>query len=131
MRVTPCSRLERVSGTHFDDPVSVVIVGITERLAVYARTRMVCIGGVGQHTIAEAHFQVVIAIIERQQIVVQEVECCDPEFNILPLADLEALEQRDVAVPEHRTRHVGNAPVADLSWSGQREAIRVHKLILL
>src|SRR4051794_23305807 len=99
MRVTPCCRLERVSGTHFNDAVSVVIVGIPERLAIYAGTRMVCISGVGQHTIAKAHFQVVIAVIERQQIVVQEVECCDPEFDVLPLTDLEALEQRDVAVP--------------------------------
>ena len=108
-----------------------MVVGVAECLAIYAGTRMVGIRGVRQNAIRKAHFEVVIPVVERQQVVVQEVKRRNPEFDILTFGDLEALEQREIAVPEHRPRHVRNASVADLAGSGQREAVRVDELVLL
>src|SRR5215467_3964371 len=106
--------LELVPRAHLQNSVAVMIVGVTECLAFYSRTGIVGIGSIGHNTIRKAHLQVVISVIKRQQIVVQEIKCSNPELKTLPLSDLKGLEQREIAVPEHWPWQVRNSSVTDL-----------------
>src|SRR5215471_17850331 len=47
---------ERILRAYFQNTMAVMVVGVTEGLAVYAGTRMVGIGGVRQNAIRKAHF---------------------------------------------------------------------------
>ena len=78
----------------------------------------------------ERGMEVAIAGGKRRQVMIQEVKRGKTELEALPLADLEVLHQRKVALPERRTRQVRHPtrPEAPVCGRG-RKAGRVEVFV--
>ena len=109
--------LERVLYTQFDDPAADFISGFTE---VW----------IGVAIRVKRELQVVIAVCERQQGMVHEVERRRPELQALVLRDSDVLHHGQVAVPEHRAWQIGHATCSQASRGRGLEAGRIDELVV-
>src|ERR1039458_6670954 len=100
------SRLEGIFDTHLDDAVSVVVVCVPKRPTAWSWAGVAGVRRVAQRAVREVELEVVVAAGERRQGMVHEVERGEAELQVLMLRDGEPLDERNVAVPEHRSGNV-------------------------
>lgn len=127
--------LERELRSHFENAVAGSVLRDAKsrrlRAARAARNGRATRAGDDLAHIVETELQIVVAVGERRQAVIQEVKCRELELETLPLRQFKGLHRREIAVPKHGTRHIRQTARSQNSVPIRRKALGIGELIRL